>query len=101
MVLTFIPEFNAFSAYAGHAGSMTIISSPGCKRVDMVKNTENLAPGETITFSVFVLVWYLSAVFFARASLNSGIPFDSPYFVNPLSYTSARDFLTIFGGSKS
>jgi hypothetical protein len=37
IVLTFMPAFNAQSLYAGHAGSITIISSPGFSSVVIAK----------------------------------------------------------------
>ena len=51
IVLTLIPAFNAQSLYAGHAGSITIISSPGFSSVLIAEKIENLAPGLTMIFS--------------------------------------------------
>ena len=75
MVLTLIPEFSAQSLYAGHAGSITIISSPGLRSVDIAVKIENLAPGLTMMLSCVTLVLNLSETYFASASLKIGIPF--------------------------
>ncbi len=47
MVLTLIPEFSAQSLYAGHAGSITIISSPGLRSVDIAVKIENTINSNT------------------------------------------------------
>ena len=75
MVLTLIPAFSAQSLYAGHAGSMTIISSPGLSSVVIAVKIENLAPGLTIILSCVILVLNLSEIYFTSASRNTGIPF--------------------------
>ena len=101
MVLTLIPAFNAQSLYVGHAGSITIISSPGFRSVVIAVKIENLAPGLTIILSCVTLVLNLLEIYFASASLKTGIPFTLPYFRNPLSKTSSSAFFTIGGGKKS
>ncbi len=101
IVLTLIPAFNAQSLYAGHAGSITIISSPGFNNVLIAEKIENLAPGLTKIFSCVILTSNFFETNSANASLNIGIPFACPYFMNPFSKTSESDFSTIFGGKKS
>src|SRR5579885_453131 len=85
IVLTLMPEFSALSLYAGHAGSITMISFPGLYRVEIARKTENLAPGETRMFCGFVFVPNVFVMYLASASLKSAIPFASPYFVYLLS----------------
>ena len=93
-----MPEFIAHCLYAGHAGSMTIISSLGSNNVVIARKTPNLAPGVTMTFSKFTLASKLLFANSANFVLNSGNPFAGPYFPNPLSYTSDNDFFTFDGG---
>ena len=87
--------------YAGHDGSITIISSPGFSNVLIAEKIENLAPGLTIIFSSVTSTLNFFETYFASASLKIGIPFACPYFINPFSKTSVNDFLTISGGKKS
>ena len=97
-VLTLMPAFIAHCLYAGHAGSITIISSPGSKSVVIDRKTPNLAPGVTMTFSELIFASKFSLANSANFVLNSGNPFAGPYFPNPLSYTSDSDFFTLIGG---
>ena len=85
IVLTLIPAFNAQSLYAGHAGSITISSSPGLSRVVIAKNIENLAPGLTRILSCEIFALNFLEEYSANAALNWGKPFACPYLVNPLS----------------
>src|SRR5438445_13751854 len=94
-----MPAFSALSLYAGHAGSITIISFPGFNKVEIARKTENLAPGDTKMFCGFVLVSNLLVTYFARVSLNSAIPFESPYFVYLLLYISVYWSFIFLGGS--
>ena len=87
--------------YAGHDGSITIISSPGLSNVLIAEKIENLAPGLTMIFSCVISTLNFCETYFASASLNFGIPLACPYFINPSSKTSDNDFLTISGGKKS
>ena len=75
MVLTLIPAFNAQSLYAGHAGSMTIISSPGFSSVVIAVKIENLAPGLTMILSGVTFVLNFFEINLTNSSLNIGIPF--------------------------
>ena len=56
IALNLTPAFKVQSLYAGHAGSITIISSPGVNNVEIAKKTENLAPGDTKIFSLSILI---------------------------------------------
>ena len=75
IVLTLIPAFSAQSLYAGHAGSITIISSPGFSNVVIAVKIENLAPGLTIMFSCVTFTLNFFETYFASESLKIGIPF--------------------------
>jgi hypothetical protein len=60
--------------YAGHAGSITIISSPGFSSVVIAVKIENLAPGLTKILSCVILVLNFSDTYDANFSLNAGTP---------------------------
>ena len=101
IVLTLTPAFIAHCLYAGHAGSITINSSPGLSRLEIARNTPNLAPGITRTFSELIPPLKCSLQNSEIDFLNSPRPFAGPYLPNPFSYTSDSEFLTDCGGLKS